>query len=202
MDQSEFLAIDSDNMSKLKVVFALQELLKERKYQDIRVGMICETAHISRQTFYYHFGGKFEVVQWYWGYLASQHLLRVGKDLSWEESLTMCYSSIFSERGFFLEVTRDEKQNYESITLFARKMREETLKNVIHSHPGDEVPEDIYFQISFFVEAESGMINRWLWQTEPENPETLATKIATCMPRELHDMLNSWAKTEPVADLS
>ncbi|MGX0379724.1 AcrR family transcriptional regulator [Staphylococcus auricularis] len=51
--------------TKRKARKAMITLLKEKKYDDISVKDICETAGISRGTFYLHYKDKYDLVQQY-----------------------------------------------------------------------------------------------------------------------------------------
>jgi len=52
------------NGTKDKLAKCLWQLLKEKPFDKISIGELSERAGISRQTFYYHFNGLFDVFTW------------------------------------------------------------------------------------------------------------------------------------------
>lgn len=49
---------------KDQIAKALADLMKSKSYKSISIQMICKEASISRNTFYYHFKGKQELLEW------------------------------------------------------------------------------------------------------------------------------------------
>lgn len=48
--------------TKYMVAQGFRQLLRERDFEDISVGDIARHCHISRNTFYYHFKDKYDVI--------------------------------------------------------------------------------------------------------------------------------------------
>lgn len=55
-----------------KIAGTFMKLLEEKSYRKISINAICEATPISRNSFYYHFGSKEEVVSW----IVLQHYLK------------------------------------------------------------------------------------------------------------------------------
>lgn len=50
--------------TKYMVAKGTKELLQTRDFEEISVGEIARHCHISRNTFYYHFKDKYDVINW------------------------------------------------------------------------------------------------------------------------------------------
>ncbi|MBQ9955202.1 MAG: TetR/AcrR family transcriptional regulator [Eggerthellaceae bacterium] len=72
---------------KTHIIETVDELCKERPLRDVSVREICKAAHISRQTFYRHFGGKGELSCWIVTRMTAQKLRSIGRGLSWEAAI-------------------------------------------------------------------------------------------------------------------
>ncbi|MDR1358220.1 MAG: hypothetical protein LBJ48_02530 [Coriobacteriales bacterium] len=64
------------------------------------------------------------------------------------------------------------------------------MQETITSYLGEELTEELEFEIKFFVEAESRAVVDWLKAGRPCPPETIARYIEGCVPAKLYDLLD------------
>ena len=50
--------------TKLALAKALQELLNTKTLDEVRVSELCNRCNLQRQSFYYHFQDKYDLVAW------------------------------------------------------------------------------------------------------------------------------------------
>lgn len=60
--------------TRMRVVDALETLLRTRELENVRIGDLCRLSRISRTTFYVYFEDIYAVVQWFWDDLCSRSL--------------------------------------------------------------------------------------------------------------------------------
>lgn len=185
--ETSFEDVSIKQFNKMKIVNALGELVNEAPFESVRVNEICFRAGVSRQTFYRHFGTKYEVVQWYWGYLAEKYLLRVGIDYNWFDSFRLNFEQSESRRNFFLATSKTS--GHESILEYGRNQRMETLASTLENHCGIELTPKLEFQIRFFAYAESRVIGREVFAKHELDCCGLAEYLESCVPRDLHDLV-------------
>lgn len=182
---------DDRDISKVRLLNALAELLKEEPMRSISVSDICARAGVSRQTFYRHFENKFAIAQWYWLQLAQRTTMRVGRDLTWHESLSRGYESQGEQREisrFFVETAREGA--YESSRAFGMRTRIESLHETITDYVGVPLTEKLEFQVRFFSIAESQLMEEVFTQTPEYDAGRISDLMESCVPTELHDLLD------------
>ena len=58
--------------TRMRVVDALETLLKTHALENVRIGDLCRMSNISRTTFYVYFEDIYAVAQWCWDDLCSR----------------------------------------------------------------------------------------------------------------------------------
>ena len=76
------------NKTKELLAQSLTELMVTTSLEKISVNDIVEHAGVGRNTFYYHFEDKFDLVNWYFQSGATQFLVTRGHYASWSTLLT------------------------------------------------------------------------------------------------------------------
>ena len=76
------------NKTKELLAQSLTELMVTTPLEKISVNDIVEHAGVGRNTFYYHFEDKFDLVNWYFQSGATQFLVTRGHYASWSTLLT------------------------------------------------------------------------------------------------------------------
>jgi len=129
--------------TKLLMSNALKKLATTKHIDKISINEIVEEASLNRQTFYYHFLDKQELICW--TYDADTSKLMIGKDAT---QLSAVIEYIYSEKEFYRSAFTSEAQNglrehfykkcYTNCTkevqavLGNRKMKEGTLLQLAH----------------------------------------------------------------------
>jgi len=110
----------SDNTKRL-LAETLEEMMRHRSLRDIRIQEVCEAAGVTRQTFYYHFKDKYDLVAWI--YLQDQlraYQETVGDGVLYSETVEPgVYAAqmrrqlelIQERRAFYRNALKEENQN-------------------------------------------------------------------------------------------
>lgn len=77
--------------------------------------------------------------------------------------------------------------DYNSLINHGYRQRSKFLTDYISKKNPLLLTDDVKFQIDFFVTAESQLIGRWMLSGAPEDIETLARRVAACVPKALRD---------------
>ena len=183
-------SVSSRDFTKLKIVNAISLLVEEKPLGDIRVSEICETAGVSRKTFYKHFPSKYDAIQWFWANMAAESVRRLGRDLTWFESLKLGFERFYENYAFFDVVSKE--RGFESLVEFGPRVRESALEKTIEENLGVPLSNELRIQAKFFAISEPHIILDIL-RSNPDgfDPEFAARILDSCVPRELHDLIDS-----------
>lgn len=141
---------------------------------------------VSRKTFYHYFENKYEVAQWYWRRQASKYLLRVGRDLTWHDSLTKGFEDDYWLTRFFVQASQEG--GYESCKEYGRRCRVESLVETVRDCLSLEVDDGLLFEINFFADAKAEAIARSFSSSTPMDALRFAELLERCVPQRLHSL--------------
>ena len=97
--------------TKRLIAQSLKELSEEKPFDKISVGEIAARSNVNRQTFYYHFQDKYDLL----GYIVQKEILEpVGillKNDMYKEALTLIFTNLKKDSAFYEKAVRIEGQN-------------------------------------------------------------------------------------------
>lgn len=186
------------DLTKVKIVFALESLLEGSRYEDITVSQICAKAGISRQTFYRHFGSKYDIAAWNLVALGESTLFQTGRTLNWFDANYEMNYLIAQNKPFYHGVLKYD-YGYESLTEQAFRRRKETLVETLVHWQGKELTDLLEFQIDVLARTEVSVITGWCQRGMDVSPLRLAELQQTVIPRELFRALNTPVNPRPAS---
>ena len=78
--------------TKLTIAYGLKELLNLTPFEDISIGDIAKYCHMSRNTFYYHFKDKYDIITWIFYTEIKPIIEAIGGKADWSNSfLSLCF---------------------------------------------------------------------------------------------------------------
>ena len=97
--------------TKLMIAQGLKRLLKTTSFATLSVGDIAQECHISRNTFYYHFKDKYDLISWIF-YTETTSILSDDISLEhWGDSLLALCRYMQENRDFYLNILEFHGQN-------------------------------------------------------------------------------------------
>lgn len=166
---------------------ALKELLKTRQLKNLRVNDICAWCGAKRQTFYYHFRDKYNLVAWiYWKDLETS--VREYSGNLCEEQLACLLNRLDAERAFYRKVFSETAQNSldDSIYRYNVEKTEELLKQHLEEN---SINEELLFSIRYHAAAWVACMRQWVVSSSPCPAAELAAAIYRNMPDPLRTTL-------------
>lgn len=102
----------NEKITKEALARGLKELLKERPFDKISVKDIADRSGMSRNSFYYHFQDKFELISWIF-YNDISERVEMYEDSSkfLEESFTCICDCLYQNRAFYKKCMEYVEQN-------------------------------------------------------------------------------------------
>lgn len=99
------------NRTKLLLAQSLRELLAAAPLDKISVNDIVEKAGVGRNTFYYHFEDKYDLVNWYFQSGATKFLLERSSFSDWESMLRALEEYFRENKTFYTRALEYNGQN-------------------------------------------------------------------------------------------
>ncbi len=170
--------------TKRLIAQSLKELTGEKSFDKISVGEIAARSNVNRQTFYYHFQDKYDLLKWIY---REDYFLPNMKDLSfdnWDQCLCGILNSVRKDRTFCINTIRHTEQEVSKLFLadtehiFDSAIRilraqspekERTFRNV---DSGEQA-----FIARFFAYGVCGILVEWIEKGMKEEPELVAHRM-------------------------
>ncbi len=164
--------------TKKAIAKSLKKLTQEKAFDKIAIKDITEGCGINRQTFYYHFQDKYELLTWiYYEELCRDNLLDMNFD-NWSDKLHNAIVIMKEEKTFYLNTIKNAE---EYISQFLMKMAEDILNQAINKL--DEAkkisPEERAFCSRFFAHGLTGMTLEWAESGMKEDVDLICERMIT-----------------------
>ena len=94
------------NITKHAIAAALKELCREKSFDKISIADITSTCGLNRQTFYYHFEDKYELLNWIY-YTEGFARLVDGNTLeNWDSHIAVLFETMRADKKFYENTVR------------------------------------------------------------------------------------------------
>lgn len=172
---------------KHAIAETMKHLMQTKPLQKISVGDIATECGITRNSFYYHFQDKFDLVNWiYYTEMASliKHQFEQQSD-SWQNIQALC-ALFYSERVFYQNALSITGQN--SFSDYSKEVMVEFIKPQIGALYGND--QDSAACAAIFADAFVSIVSSWIVdgaKVPPEEFTRLIQKTFTMMTDHLSD---------------
>ena len=162
--------------TKRALAASLKKLAAKKPLDKITVIDITEDCGVNRQTFYYHFQDKYELVNWIF-YTEITPIARAAQgEKGWAAALTELFCYLRNNRAFYSNVLRFQGQNSFSSCLCdfyqsaMRKLIEKDTSGVL-------TLEEQQFAAKFYSHALIGTVMDWVSEDMRPDPEEAVATI-------------------------
>ena len=168
--------VAESNLTKKAMADSLKALTKEKSFDRISVGEITERAGVNRQTFYYHFKDKYELLEWiYDTEIVAPNLSELSFD-NWDEKLCNSMNLLRKNKSFYMDTVRHADEYLTRVFLEkAESIFQSAIEIVSEQIPEksrlDEESEGLLAR--FFAYGFCGTIIEWIDTGMRESPEHL-----------------------------
>ena len=162
----------SDSMiTKQALAASIKELMEHKPLAKISVGDITSRCGVNRQTFYYHFKDKYELVNWIYYTETVQYMSSLSSGSDWTRGLEGLCHYMQANRKFYINALNTPGQNsfQEYLTQFIFGLVHALAEELLEGRP---VPnEDLDFVAWFYSFALVGLVMRWAQHGMQEDPK-------------------------------
>ena len=172
---------------RTKKLFAdtLQQMVSEMPLEKVRVKDLCARCGADRQTFYYHFRDKYDLIAWIFAQDYSEALTAAGEGYP-EEHVVHALNRINTKKRFYRQAFSDRSQNAVSEYVFDYFVQLGT--EAVKAHLGADKPDrETLYMIKSHSFACVGHTIEWLNGVSDYTPEEFAHLQYITMPEVLRD---------------
>lgn len=173
------------DQTKRQVSKELEAMLTQMPLAKVRVGDLCERCQISRQTFYYHFRDKYDVVAWIF---ERDYRLGAASTGGHEDAVAAvgAYARMWEHRDFYRVAFADKSQN--SISVYIHDFDVRLMTRVALRHLGiSELTPRQLFDIKHHSYGAIGCVVEWLRGEIEATPEQFAAWESASIPEFLRE---------------
>lgn len=160
---------------------SLMELMEQKPLAKVSVQMIAENCGLTRQTFYYYYKDKYDLVNQVFQKLVNDVYGASSPDTPWEKVLGDMLFNMQQHRKFYANALAHTSQN--SLDSFMKEYTRTAYVRALEKRiPSGDISEDLTFAITFNSYGAVGVMSEWIENDMREDPYLLAARIAENMP--------------------
>lgn len=164
-------------ITKQAIADGFKGLMRIKSFDKITISDIAKSCGLNRQTFYYHFQDKYELLDWIY-YNEAISVMTEGLTFeNWSSRIYRMLTQMKKEDYFYINAFKASGQKEFEAYLFS--VAKELFKEIITNLSGEkEIKlEDIDFIASFFSYGTVGIIVAWAQEGMRESPEFLKERF-------------------------
>lgn len=186
--------------TKFMIARGLRELMETTPFEDISVGDIARHCQVSRNTFYYYFQDKFDVIHWIFYSEITPILERSFSINHWEEGLLALFQYLRENKKFYINILHFHGQNsfVECLMDFYEKLAEKILcqMNGYKQFP----PRELKWVCRFYAYGLTGGILDWVKHDMEQDPAPIVKMISTLFLKSMIDDVSQLQKNISVKE--
>ena len=163
-------------ITKKAIVHALKEVCGTKPFDKISISDITSACGLNRQTFYYHFQDKYELLSWIY---YNENFARMTENISfenWDERILKMLEIMQAEKAFYCNTLKEQEHTFESYLFeMAKALFEEAIEKL------DErkhlTAHELEFYAEFYAYGICGVIISWAQKGMKMTPQSVATHL-------------------------
>lgn len=168
--------MSSSKLTKKAIAAELKDLCRKKSFDKISISDITEQCGLNRQTFYYHFEDKYELLNWiYLNEVFTEFIEDINLD-NWDQHLQKMMEQMTDEKSFYLNtVTCDPKNFMGFIYKISHSLFIEAISILDQKGRVDQEKRDFY--ASFYSHGSCGILLDWVNHNMKESPKQIAAML-------------------------
>ena len=177
---------------KAAICRSASELLTKKRTKKLTVKDIVEECGITRQTFYYHFQDKYELLVWiYYNELFLPNMEGISLD-NWDEKLQGILAHMQAEKRFYINTIKHAEEYIIQYMLIVAEQTFQEAIEILDEKANLKIEERTIFS-RFFAYGICGIIGEWAKNGMKMKPEKLAAYM--------REMLEKCKQAVHIADM-
>ena len=168
----------------------MKTLLETHSFEDISVGDLAKQCHISRNTFYYHFKDKYDIISWIF-YSEITPIIGEASIDNWEDGLLRLCRYMQKNKNFYMKVLHVQGQN--SFTEGLMEFYANLVQNLLVEANADRIvsQEQIRVISRFYSFGLTGVLLHWAKDGMESDPEPVVRMLKDLFSGEIFNKMIS-----------
>jgi len=164
-------------ITKKAIAYGLKELTKKKSFDKITIQDITDICGLNRQTFYYHFQDKYELVDWIYYNEAISIIINDLTYENWDKKVLLMLDKMKSESYFYKDTLKSSTENGFKEYLF--QIASELFLNIVGKIGANEDfgEDEKKFISEFYAFGIVGVIISWVQHGMKETPEYITMQL-------------------------
>lgn len=175
------------SITKNALASSLKSLMRETPFEKIRVSHICDRLNMNRQSFYYHFQDKYELMNWIFDTDVNR-LIHSDDSVSASKEITQLMQVLYDNRDFYRNALSVQGQNSLRDHIFEISMPV-LQKKFLKIFASDK---ESYLYVEFVLDALLNAIIRWISDENCLPPKDFAPHFFSCIITTAKYVLNNF----------
>lgn len=164
----------SDSLiTKKAIAGALKQVCRGKAFDKISIADITAACGLNRQTFYYHFQDKYELLSWIY---YNENFSLITKDIrfeNWNDKILEMLQIMVKEKAFYMNTLKEQEKTFESYLFdMAKALFLEALEHL--DTDGNLDAEEKEFNVEFYAFGICGVIMSWAAKGMKTPPEVVS----------------------------
>ena len=168
--------MSASEITKRHIATTLKEMVRQQGFSSLSVGELIRRCDISRNTFYYHFRDKYDLVNWIYYTECVAVLKEKDYCTEWELLEDLC-AYFYKNRTFYRKTLSVDGQN--SFSEYFRDILAAILAETMEGNLGQDPHLDFY--VEFYTDAFLCALKRWLLAKDCMPAEEFTTLLRSCL---------------------
>lgn len=169
--------MSESHITKHVLTESIKQLMKQTPLERISIQQIVDNCGLNRQTFYYHFKDKFDIVNWIYYTEAVENIADCKNYQNWREGMEKVLAHIANNKSFYKNALRTPGENTFKRYFFnvCYQLIMAVIQELSSMLQVDD--EDCVFIANFYTHAFVGMTTQWIMNEVKESPDQFAKRI-------------------------
>lgn len=160
--------MSESTITKKAIAQSFKKVMKEKQFDKITVQDITKECGLNRQTFYYHFIDKYDLMNWIYYNEVFLPLVEILTEDNCKESFLYMFEIMYKESQFYQNAFNTSGENGFKEYLYSIL---ETLVEMIINKPKESI------EVCFYAHGLQGIISNWIKQGMPTKATELADQV-------------------------
>lgn len=181
-------------ITKKALAVSIKQLMERIPLTKISIQEIVDNCGVNRQTFYYHFKDKFDLVNWIYRYEVTESIADCKHYENWADGMYRTLSYLMKNKLFYINALNTPGQNAFDEYFF--EFCSELIMGVINdlSFEMNVSDNDKKFIVDFYTHAFVGITIQWIKHGMKESPKIIVDEIKNVVDGSMLGALTRYAK--------